>query len=197
MAAVSAPASTGPRYLFQPLAGTRPVDAVLVAGGAGLTALCAQIAIPVPGTPVPITGQTFAVLLVSAALGLRRGVASMALYLLTGLVGLPVYSDASHGVHVLLGATGGYLVGFVLAAAAMGWAAEHGWDRTPLKALPVFLIGQLVIFGIGVPWLAVVAHLGPSAAVTAGFTPFLLGGLVKGALASGLLPLAWRISGRG
>jgi biotin transport system substrate-specific component len=134
---------------------------------------------------------------VSTALGLRRGVASMALYLLLGLVGTPVYSDASHGVHVLLGATGGYLVGFVLAAAAMGWAAERGWDRTPLKALPVFLLGQLVIFGIGVPWLAVVAHLAPSAAVAAGFTPFLLGGLVKGALASALLPLAWRISRRG
>jgi biotin transport system substrate-specific component len=194
MAAVSAPASPGARYLFQPLTGTRVVDALLVTGGAGLTALCAQIAIPVPGSPVPITGQTFAVLLVSTALGLRRGVASMGLYLLLGLVGLPVYSDASRGVHVILGATGGYLVGFVVAAAAMGWAAERGWDRTPLKALPVFLLGQLVIFGIGVPWLAVVAHLTPSDAVAAGFTPFLLGGVVNGALASALLPLAWRIS---
>jgi biotin transport system substrate-specific component len=197
MAAVSAPASTGPRFLVQPLTRTRVADALLVAGGAGLTALCAQISIPVPGSPVPITGQTFAVLLVSAALGLRRGVASMGLYLVLGLVGLPVYSDASHGVHVVFGATGGYLVGFVLAAAAMGWAAEHGWDRTPLKALPVFLIGQLVIFGIGVPWLAVVAHLDPSAAIAAGFTPFLLGGLVKGALAAALLPMAWRLSRHG
>ena len=194
MAAISAPASTGTRFLLQPLTRTRIADALLVAGGAGLTALCAQVAIPVPGSPVPITGQTFAVVLVSAALGLRRGVASMALYLVLGLVGMPVYSDASHGVQVLFGATGGYLVGFVLAAAAMGWAAEHGWDRTPLKALPVFLIGQLVIFGIGVPWLAVVAHLGPSAAVSAGFTPFLVGGLLKGVLASALLPMAWRIS---
>lgn len=197
MAAVSAPASSGARFLFQPLTRTRTADALLVAGGAGLTALCAQITIPVPGSPVPITGQTFAVLLVSAALGLRRGVASMALYLVIGLVGLPVYSDASSGVHVVFGATGGYLVGFVLAAAAMGWAAERGWDRSPLKALPVFLLGQVVIFGVGVPWLAVTAHLGPTAAIAAGFTPFLLGGLVKGVLASALLPLAWRISRHG
>jgi biotin transport system substrate-specific component len=193
MAAVSAPASSAPRFLFQPLTGTRTADVLLIAGGAGLTALCAQIAIPVPGSPVPITGQTFAVCL-SAALGLRRGVASISLYLVLGLIGLPVYSDASSGMHVVLGATGGYLIGFVLAAAVMGWAAERGWDRTPLKALPVFLLGQLVIFGLGVPWLAVVAHLGPSAALAAGFTPFLIGGLVKGALASALLPLAWRIS---
>jgi len=196
MAAVSAPASPGARFLFQPLTGTRTADVLLVAGGAGLTALCAQIAIPVPGSPVPITGQTFAVCLVSAALGLRRGVASISLYLVLGLIGLPVYSDASSGLHVVLGATGGYLVGFVLAAAVMGWAAERGWDRTPLKALPVFLLGQLVIFGLGVPWLAVVAHLDASSAVAAGFTPFLVGGLVKGALASALLPLAWRISRR-
>ena len=123
MAAVSAPASPGARFLFQPLTRTRTADVLLVAGGAGLTALCAQIAIPVPGSPVPITGQTFAVCLVSAALGLRRGVASMSLYLVLGLIGLPVYSDASSGMHVVLGATGGYLVGFVLAAAVMGWAA--------------------------------------------------------------------------
>jgi biotin transport system substrate-specific component len=196
MAAVSAPAPSGARYLLQPLARTRVRDCLLIAGGAALTALCAQVSIPVPGTPVPITGQTFAVMLVATSLGLRRGVASIGLYLLLGLIGVPVYSDASHGWHVITGATGGYLIGFLLAAAIMGWAAERGWDRTPLKALPVFLLGQLVIFGFGVPWLAVVAHLGPSAAVAAGFTPFIVGGLVKGALASALLPLAWRISGR-
>lgn len=193
---VPAAPRAGHRFLFQPLTGTVVRDVLLVGGGALLTALCAQVAIPVPGTPVPITGQTFAVLLVGTSLGLRRGVASMLLYLLAGLAGLPAFSDAGHGVSALFGATGGYLVAFPLAAALMGWAAERGFDRTVLRALPVFLLGQVVIFGIGVPWLAVVAHLGPSQAIAAGFTPFIVGGLVKGALASALLPAAWKLTGR-
>ncbi|MGH8828751.1 MAG: biotin transporter BioY [Jiangellaceae bacterium] len=189
------PALDRPRFLFQPWSGTRVRDAALVVGAAGFTALMAQIAFPVPGSPVPVTGQTLAVMLAGATLGVGRGVAAMLLYLIVGMVGVPVFSDGSGGVSVVFGATGGYLIGFVVAAAAMGWAASRGWDRSPLKAIPVFLIGQVIVFGIGVPWLAVVAHLDAGAAIAAGFTPFIVGGLVKGAIASALLPAAWKLVG--
>jgi len=172
-------------------ANTKVRSAVLVLGGALLTAACAQIQFPVKGSPVPVTGQTFAVLLAGAALGPRRGSASQLLCLLMGLVGMPVYSDASSGADVLFGATGGYIVGFVVAAYAVGWAAERGWDRTPLRALPVFLIGQVIIFAIGVPWLAVVADYSLAEALDKGFVPFIVGGIVKSALAGALLPAAW------
>jgi len=184
------------RFLLQPLAGTWVRDTVLVVGAVLLTALCAQISIPVPGSPVPITGQTFAVMLIGASLGVRRGLVSMLAYLVVGAIGAPIFSGGSSGGHVILGATGGYIVGFLLAAPLMGWAAARGWDRTPLKAFPVFLVGQLAIFGVGVPWLAVAAHVSLSTAITLGFTPFILGGILKGALAGALLPTAWKLAGR-
>jgi len=192
--AATAPART--RFVLQPLSGTRIRDLALVLAGIALTAVCAQIAVPVPGSPVPITGQTFAVMLVGAGLGVRLGTTAMIGYVGLGALGLPIFSDASHGAQVLLGPTGGYLVGFLVAAPLMGWAAARGWDRTVLRAFPVFLLGQLVIFGIGLPWLAVVAHLGPAATLAAGFTPFVLGGIVKGILAGALLPAAWQLRGR-
>ncbi len=185
-----------PRVLADVVPRVRARDLVLVLGAALLTAVCAQISIPVPGSPVPITGQTFAVLLSGAALGANRGAAAMALYLLLGLVGLPVYADAESGLHVVWGATGGYLVGFVLAGYVIGRLAEARLDRTPLKALPLFTVGSLIIFGIGVPWLAVSAGLTASQAIDAGFTPFILGGIVKAALAAALLPAAWKLVGR-
>ena len=109
-------------------------DAVLVAGGAGLTILGAQIAIHIPPSPVPVTGQTLAVVVAGAALGARRGAASQLLYVLLGLF-LPVYSDGASGIDVIWGATGGYLVGFVLAAGAIGWVAERGYDRRRVTAI--------------------------------------------------------------
>jgi biotin transport system substrate-specific component len=169
---------------------------VLVLAAVALTAGCAQISVPVPGSPVPITGQTFAVMLIGASLGVRRGLVSMLVYLVVGAAGAPIFSDGSSGGHVLLGATGGYIVGFLIAAPLMGWAAARGWDRTPLKAFPVFLVGQLAIFGVGVPWLAVSAHVSFPTAITLGFTPFILGGIVKGALVGALLPTAWKLVGR-
>lgn len=195
MSIAQAPALTHRRYLLQPLAGTWVRDVGLVAGAVLLMALTAQIALPVPGSPVPITGQTFGVLLVGASLGVRRGTASMLLYLLIGAVGAPIFAAASSGAHVLIGANGGYLVGFLLAAPAMGWAAGRGWDRTPLRALPVFALAQLIIFGLGVSWLAVVAHLDVAGAIAAGFTPFIIGGIIKAALAGALLPAAWKLTG--
>lgn len=180
-------------YLLRPWSGTWVRDALLVIGAVVLTAVLAQVSIPVPGSPVPVTGQTLAVMLVGTTMGMRRGTAAMGLYLLVGLVGLPVYSDGTAGLQVLLGATGGYLVGFVLAAAVMGWAAERGWDRTPLRTLLLGLVGQGLIFGVGVPWLAFAAGLDLAGAVAAGFTPFLVGGVVKGLVAAAVLPAAWRL----
>jgi biotin transport system substrate-specific component len=177
--------------------GARVRDAGLVAGAALFTALLAQVAVPVPGSPVPITGQTLAVVLTAAALGPARGVAGQALYLLLGAIGLPFYSDASGGVEVLAGATGGYLVGFLPAALLIGLAAQHRQDRKVWRALPLFVAGQAVVFAIGVPWLAVVADLSAAQALEAGFYPFILGGLVKAAIAGVLLPAAWRLVGGG
>ena len=174
------------------LPGARSRDVALVGGAALLTALLAQVAIPVAGSPVPITGQTLAVVVTAAALGPLRGVAGQALYLLLGMVGLPFYSDATGGVEVVVGATGGYLLGFLPAAYLIGLAARHGQDRRFTRALPLFAAGQLVIFAVGVPWLAVVADLSAAQALEAGFYPFLVGGAVKAALAAGLLSGLWR-----
>lgn len=174
----------------------RARDVALVAGGALLTAVLAQVVVPVPGSPVPITGQTLAVVVVAAGLGPVRGVAAMGLYLAAGLVGLPFYSDSSSGYEVVAGATGGYLVGFVPAALLIGLAARRGADRRVASALALFVAGQLVVFGVGVPWLALAADLSAAQAVQAGFTPFLLGGLVKAVVAALLLPAAWRLARR-
>lgn len=177
--------------------GARVRDAGLVAGAALFTALLAQVVVPVPGTPVPITGQTLAVVLCAAVLGPGRGVAAMGLYLVLGAVGLPFYSEASGGVEVLAGATGGYLVGFLPAALLIGLAAQHRQDRKVWRALMLFVAGQAVVFAIGVPWLAVVADLSPAQALEAGFYPFILGGLAKAAIAGLLLPAAWRLTRTG
>ena len=173
------------------LPGARVRDAALVTGAALLTALLAQVSIPVAGSPVPITGQTLAVVLTAAALGPVRGLAGQALYLLLGAVGLPFYSDASGGFHVLTGATGGYLLGFLPAAYLIGLAARQGRDRRITRALPLFALGQLVIFAVGGPWLAFVAHLDAAEAISEGFTPFVAGGIVKAVLAGIALPGAW------
>jgi len=194
-AAVPAPAPRLP-VLADLVPGARVRDVALVTGAALFTALLAQIAVPVPGSPVPITGQTLAVVLTAAALGPARGLAGQALYLLLGGVGLPFYAEASGGIEHVAGATGGYLVGFLPAALLIGLAARHGQDRRLTRALPLFVAGQAVIFAIGVPWLAVVADLSPSEALEKGFYPFIVGGLVKAAIAGLLLPGAWRALGR-
>jgi len=183
------------RVLADTLPGDRVRDVLLVFAGAGMTALGAQISIHVPQSPIPITGQTLAVVLAGAALGTWRGAASQMLYLVLGLF-LPIYAGGTSGGSVLWGPAGGYIVGFVFAAALTGWAAEHGADRKPLLALLMFALGQLAIFGIGVPWLKVSADLSWGTAIHEGFTIFLLGGVIKAVLAAIAMPTAWRVQRR-
>ncbi len=171
-------------------------DLVVVALGAGLIAASAQVSIPLPFTPVPVTGQTFAVLLVGASLGLVRGGASGALYVLLGVAGAPVYADGAHGLAVVTGATGGYLVGFVVAAAVTGFLAERRWDRRFSSAVGAMLTGSLVIYLVGLPWLAVVLGTGLEKTLELGLYPFVPGDMLKLYLAAALLPAAWRLVGR-
>jgi biotin transport system substrate-specific component len=169
----------------------RARDILLVVGGSLLVAGMAQVRIPLPFTPVPITGQTFAVLLVGAALGTTRGVASLVLYLGMGLAGLPVFAGSASGLATLIGPTGGYLVGFVLAGALVGALAAKGLDRRIPGALLAFFAGEAVIYLFGVAWLSL--FLGFQQAILAGLVPFLLGDAVKLAAAGLVLPTAWKL----
>lgn len=169
-------------------------DLVLIAAGAAITAIAAQIAVPL--WPVPITGQTLAVLLVGVTLGAVRGALSLALYAVLGIVGLPVFSDASSGWSVIAGPTGGYIIGFVFAAGFTGWLAQREWDRKPLWAFLAFLAGSVLPFAFGLPWLA--AALGgyglPNDLVSvlnSGLWPFIIGGVIKAAIGAGIISLAW------
>ncbi len=180
--------------LADALPGARARDLLLVVAGALLTAACAQFSLRIPGSPVPLTGQTFAVVLVGSGLGARRGGASMLLYVALGLLA-PVYASGTHGTGVLFGEDGGYLFGFVLAAWAVGAVAERGGDRRVLSAVAAFAIGQLLVYGVGVPWLKFDAPLSWGTAIHEGFTVFILGGIVKAVLAGILMPSAWRLRG--
>jgi biotin transport system substrate-specific component len=177
------------RYL--PRLDRRARDILLVFVGSIFIALMAQVEIRLPFTPVPITGQTFAVLLVGAALGSRRGAASLVLYLVEGALGLPAFAGGAGGLAYLTGATGGYLVGFVFAAALIGVLAERGLDRRFLSALPIFLVGEVVIYLFGVTWLSVL--IGFQKALAAGLLPFLIGDAVKLIAAAAALPAAWKL----
>lgn len=166
-------------------------DMILIVLGTLCVALLAQVKIPLPFTPVPLTGQTFAVLLVGATLGSRRSVASMALYIALGALGLPVFAGGASGLAYLSGATLGYLIGFVIAAYVIGLLAERGLERSVRTSLIPFLIGTLIIYICGVAWLAIV--LGSlSKAMAAGLMPFLIGDAIKLVTASLALPTAWR-----
>lgn len=171
-------------------------DALLVLAGAGLTGLLAQISIPVAGSPVPVTGQTFGALIVGAALGWQRGVASLALYLVAGVAGVPWYAEHSDGSALLSGAafpTFGYIIGFVLAAGLVGALASRGWDRSPLRTVATMVLGNLAIYAVGVPYLAWSLHVGLGTGWDLGMKNYLLGDALKIALAAGLLPGAWRL----
>jgi biotin transport system substrate-specific component len=168
----------------------------LVLLGTLVIALSAQVAIPVPGSPVPVTGQTFGVLLTAGALGFRRGFAATLLYVLLGVVGLPVFAHGASGISIVLGASGGYLVGFVVAAAVVGGLAELGWDRNLLGSIGAMLIGSALIYLVGLPWLAVVAKLDVPTTLQEGLYPFLLGDALKLALVAAAFPAAWWIVGR-
>jgi biotin transport system substrate-specific component len=172
---------------------SRAVSFGLVVGFTLLTALAAQLVIPLPFTPVPITGQTFAVLLAGAALGGTLGAVSMALYVLLGAVGLPFFAEGSSGWEVVRGATGGYLVGFVVAAWLVGKLAERRQDRTVATAIPLFLLGSVVIYLCGVPWLAASMGVSGTEAMELGLVPFIVGDLLKVAVAGLLLPATWAL----
>lgn len=191
-------------------------DIALIAGGVVLLILGARIAFELPAVSlgrfyvpdnpfVPITLQTFGVLFTSAALGARRGISATAIYLLIGAIGLPVFASGSAGMatffgvesgRLVLGATGGYLVGFLLASAVVGALAQRGWDRRLGGSMGAMLIGTLIIYAVGLVWLA--AALGASVAdvLPFGFFPFVPGDVLKLILAAGILPLGWRLAGR-
>ncbi len=172
---------------------TLPRQIGLILGMSVLNALAAQVAIPLPFTPVPITMQTFAVLLTGLLLGSRLGTLALLTYLAEGLSGLPVFSAGRGGLSMLTGATAGYLLAFPLAAFVVGWLAERGWDRRPGTTALAMLLGNLVIYAGGVGWLAVL--LGPERAIAAGLWPFLPGDVLKLLLATALLPTGWALLG--
>jgi biotin transport system substrate-specific component len=159
----------------------------------GSLLLTASAKAQVPMWPVPMTMQSFVVLVIGMAYGTRLGAATVALYLLEGAVGLPVFAGTPErgiGLAYVMGPTGGYLAGFLVAAVGMGWLAERGWDRTLPWAVAAMAIGTVLLFAPGVSWLAVL--VGWEKAVASGLTPFLVGSVVKLALAAAVLPLAWR-----
>ncbi|MDX6211181.1 MAG: biotin transport system substrate-specific component [Frankiales bacterium] len=185
-----------PRVLSELVAVRLPLgarSALLVAAGAGLVGLSAQLSVPLPGTPVPVTGQTFAVLLVGAVLGWQQAAASMAVYLLAGGLGVPWLS---HGGSGFGGATFGYVVGFVVAAPVVGWLASRGGDRTVARSVATMALGTALIYACGLPWLAHSAHLSAGQAWHLGARPFLVGDAIKVGLAAGLLPGAWALARR-
>jgi len=165
-------------------------DVLLVLAGSLVMALCAQIVIPLQ--PVPITGQTFGVLLIGAALGSKRGAAAMLAYIAEGALGLPFFAGGASGLAILTGATAGYLVGFVVAAFVIGLLAERGLERSFRTSLVPFLVGTIVIYIFGVSWLAfVLGDFGK--ALSLGMTPFLIGDAIKLVAAALTLPAAWKM----
>ena len=191
-------APAAPSTLLDLLDRSRVRDVVAVVGFALLTAVAAQISIPLGFTPVPLTGQTFAVLLAGGVLGSRRGGLSMLLYVALGAIGLPFYADGASGWTAATGATAGYLVGFIVAAVVVGLMAEHGQDRKLSTSIPAFIAGTMIIYTVGAGWLAydlglpLTAAAGEPSAISLGVAPFLVGDVFKALLAGALLPAAWR-----
>jgi biotin transport system substrate-specific component len=170
-------------------------DALLIAGGAGLIAASAQVSFKLPFTPVPITGQTFSVLLVGAALGTMRGGASAFLYVLAGLL-FPIYAPhTGYGWSTITSASGGYLVSYPFVAALTGWLAERRWDRKFSSAVGAMLTGNVVIYLFGLPWLAVVLNTNLEKTFELGIYPFVPGDTFKLYLAAAALPGAWKLVG--
>ena len=166
-------------------------DLTIVAAGAVATGLAAQVSVPIePLSPVPLTGQTLAVVLVAAAAGPVRGVISMALYLLAGVVGVPWFAEGTSGSSMV---SLGYVIGFLAAGVVVGELARRGGDRTPWRTALTMAAGNLAIYAVGVPYLAVAAHLSPADALSKGLVPFLVGDALKIALAAGLLPATWAL----
>lgn len=182
-------ATPAPRVLADFASRTAITQIALVAGGAAFVGIAAQIAIPLPFTPVPLTLQTFAVLLVGASLGSLRGVLSMVVYLIVGMVGVPWFSGGTSGFS---NASFGYILGFILAAFIVGRLAERGASTTALRSAGLMVVGNLAIYAVGVTWLKFAIDVNWATALSLGVVPFLIGDAVKIALAAGLLPLSWK-----
>lgn len=178
--------AAAPRVLVDVLPASRVRDVSLVTGFALLLAASAQLAIPLPFTPVPITGQTLVVLLGAIVLGATRATAGSLLFIAAGVAGVPWFA-------VTGGATIGYIVGFVAAAMVVGAIAQRGLARTPLQVAGAMVVGNAVIYAFGATGLALVVGLSPSAAITAGVLPFLIGDAIKLAAAVALVPAAWKL----
>ncbi len=166
-------------------------NALLVAAGVLLVAVAAQIRIPLADTPVPITGQTFAVVLVGAAYGAPLGATTLVAYWLIGIAGAPVYAEGKSGWDTFVGPTGGYIAGFILAAALTGYLAQQRWDRRFSSSLGAMLLGNVAIYVPGLLWLAHYLNTGVNDTLVAGLYPFVLGDVIKLLLAGALLPAAW------
>ena len=169
-------------------------ELALILGGSLLLTLAAQIQIVLPFSPVPVTGQTFAILLLGTLYGSRRGPATVATYITLGILGLPVFAGGAAGMAKLLGPTAGYLIGFVVAALIVGLLSERGWDRNPRTTIASMIIGNVVIYIVGITWLS--RFVGWEAVLSTGVLPFLAGDALKIALATVLLPTGWRLIGQ-
>lgn len=184
---------------------TRARHAGLVFAGALFIYLSSLVVLPVPGSPVPITGQTLGVLVVGGALGFRRGMLATLLYVAIGIIGFPAFAEHKGGVGVIasvdagrlvLGVTGGYLIGFILASGIVGRLAELGWDRHIGGSIAAMLIADASIYAVGLPWLMAATGFTPAETIAKGLLPFVVGDIVKVLLAAGVFPVAWWIVGR-
>jgi biotin transport system substrate-specific component len=182
-----------PGVLADLVPGAAVRDVVLVLAYAGLVGLSAQLVIPLWFTPVEITGQTFAVMVGAAALGWQRALTGMVLYLMFGLLGVPWFASHSGGITVVTSASFGYLLGFVVAALVLGGLAARRWDRTVPKAVAMFVLGSLIVYAFGLPWLMATLQVGLGTGLAKGVTPFLLGDAIKVLIAAGLLPAVWAL----
>ena len=172
----------------------RLYDLSLILGFSLVIAALAQVAVRLPFSPVPITGQTLGVLLAGFLLGSRRGLAAVLAYLAEGAAGLPVFAGGTGGIAVLAGPTAGYLIGFAVAAYVVGLLAERGWDRSVARTLLGMALGNVIIYWFGITWLSILLS-DVRTALTAGLFPFIVGDLLKIAVATAFLPLGWQLIG--
>jgi biotin transport system substrate-specific component len=170
-------------------------DIALIGAGSAFVATLAQISIPLPFSPVPITGQTLAVLLVGAVLGSKRGAIALMAYLAEGIIGIPVFAGGTGGIGRLLGPTGGYLVGFIASSYLVGLLSERGWDKSYRGSVLAMVVGNAAIYLFGIPWLIATTGVSLKGAIFMGFLPFIPGDALKLLIASGAMPVAWRIIG--
>lgn len=175
---------------------TAITQALFIVGGVSFIAAMAQIAVAVPGSPVPVTGQTLAVLLIGTTYGARLGITTFATYLLAGIAGAPVFAPsataANHGLARLTSATGGYLIGMLVASFVLGYLADRKADQKFATSYPALLLGNVIIFGFGLTWLHLSLDMSWSQTIAAGLTPFIFGEVLKIAIVATSLPLIWR-----